>query len=170
MSVMFFRQSRSSAPHGYRWRRRSGQGSLQRYRDAVTGPKMALAEGFLAELHIAGDHTEPAAAAVLAELRRAAEHSSQVVPHIHDLWSEQIFRGSYRDDNERTALLGNRFLKPLVDFTDAERAFEETLAAMDLRTLAGMAEEVLVVGGASAEAATPLDEDSQAGVPALAGV
>jgi hypothetical protein len=108
----------------------------RRYRELVTGPKMAAVDRHLAANYL---NPRPAPAirrAAVTMLRQASRDVHAVVPDIHDLWSEQVFRRALTDDiAARERLHANRFLKPLAEFTEIERSFELTLAAMDLRSL-----------------------------------
>jgi len=110
----------------------------QAYRDFATAPKMALAEHYLAAHQLGPRSTATARGAAIDVLASAGERVDEVVAHIHDLWSEQVFRRAHA----RPGLRQNRFLKPLPEFTDVERDFELTLAAMDLRSMLSAAVDV----------------------------
>lgn len=115
----------------------SRQSYQDHYRRTATRPKMALAERYLAEYQRSRDRSGMAMAAAVAQFRLASECPAQVVPHIHDLWAEYVFKSATMlDPGARPAFLADRFLKPLADFTDDERRFEEMLAIADLCTLA----------------------------------
>jgi hypothetical protein len=115
------------------------------YRDTVTRPKMVRAERYITECPVLGNCADRVMPDVAAHFELASENPSQVVPHIHDLWAEYVFRSAeYAERSARSALLRNHFLKPLGDFTNTERRFEETLAIRDLRTLAAIAEGVIM--------------------------
>jgi hypothetical protein len=117
----------------------------EHYRNTVTSPKMALAERYLAEYQIPRDPSGIAMAAAVAQFKLASECPAQVVPHIHDLWAEYVFRSATTLDlGARPAFLADRFLKPLADFTDDERRFEEMLAIADLCTLANVIEGLII--------------------------
>jgi hypothetical protein len=123
---------------------------LRHYRNTVTIPKMTMAEQLLA--NCSRNHVRSATAAAVSQLRRASNNYLCVVPHVHDLWSEQMFRRSTADGAGRSQFPESRFLKPLSDFTDIELRFEETLAAMDLRALAQIADKMRIAdetGGAA---------------------
>jgi hypothetical protein len=108
------------------------------YRELVTAPKMAVAERYLAAHQLGPRCPAAARAAAVDLLASAGQRVDEVVPHIHDLWSEQVFRRAHA----RPSLRQNRFLKPLREFTDVERYFELTLATMDLRSMLSAAVEV----------------------------
>jgi uncharacterized Zn finger protein len=122
---------------------------LENYRATVTRPKLEAAERILARWRSADnllDSVPLVTTAIIAQLKQASEHLSCLVPYIHDLWSEGMFGLSCSAGADREIFLSNQFLKPLGDFTDEERAFEETLAAMDIHALTAVAEEMLDVG------------------------
>jgi hypothetical protein len=116
----------------------SQQAYLRDYRQNVTRPRMEAAERALAKHRL--DEGQPAAVplatdAVIEQLKRASDNYSRVVPYIHDLWCEGMFRISSAGGLYSAICLGNRFLKRLDDFSGDELAFEESLATMDLRAL-----------------------------------
>lgn len=122
--------------------RRSREAYLEHYRQTVTRPTMDAAERILAKHRGVGSHLDSVplvTSAVIGQLQRASQDFSRVVPYIHDLWSDGVFELSRADNQDTAVLLNNGFLKPLADFSKAERQFEETLAAMDLCTLTAVA-------------------------------
>jgi hypothetical protein len=136
---------------------------LRDYRQNFTRPRMEAAERALARRRIDDgqtDGTPLVTHAVIEQLRLVSENCSHVVPYIHDLWCEGMFRISSAGSYDPATFLNNRFLKPLADFSAEELGFEESLAAMDLRTLITVAGNLANVTGGSLPAAARCRDSS----------
>jgi hypothetical protein len=109
------------------------------YRQSSTLPKMSLLRRLFAEAQgLPYQHNGVSPAHQLTRVFHfLSAHPDEIIPDIHDLWSEYVFAQGYvygesRSDIEKTAPL----LKPFSYFTTIEQALERMLVMEDMKSLA----------------------------------
>jgi hypothetical protein len=109
------------------------------YRQRSTRPKMSLLRQLVADAQRFPyqQNGQSSAPHLTRIFRFLSAHPDEIIPDVHDLWSEYVFSQGYvfgdsRSDIEKTAPL----LKPFSFFNATEQALERMLVVEDMKSLA----------------------------------